>query len=75
MRSNHPDLKAICDFLSAERIRQGLTQRQLADRMGNHQSAVSQLERGEYGSIHTYEQWAKALGYGMQYRLYPIGDQ
>lgn len=48
----------------------GLTQRQLAARMGTQQSAVSDLENGRYEPyISTLTRWAAALGLQVRVRI------
>ena len=47
----------------ARRIRYGLTQEQLADRMGTSESAISRLEGGQHRpSIETLEKLGQAFG-------------
>lgn len=61
----------------AEQVRQlrsmsGLTQKQLAERMGTTQSAVARLEGGGvYPTIETLEKVAEALGAEMEISLRP----
>lgn len=46
------------------RTEAGLTQRQLADRVGMHQSAIARLEDADYSghSLNTLERFAAAIG-------------
>lgn len=49
--------------LYAARRQQGLTQAEVARRMGTTQSAVSDLERGDYDpQLSTFARWSAALG-------------
>jgi ribosome-binding protein aMBF1 (putative translation factor) len=54
------DLRGIGHLLISLRIAQGLTQRELADRLGVHESLVSRDERNEYHGI-TLERAARIL--------------
>ena len=50
-------------YIKAERISKGLTQKQLADKIGVHQTAVSQWEKGiTQPSASTVSKIIKALG-------------
>lgn len=53
----------IADTLRERRLELGLSQEQVADRMGSRQSHLSELERGykNFG-IQTLVLWAQALG-------------
>jgi DNA-binding XRE family transcriptional regulator len=48
--------------LIAARARAGLTQAQVASRMGTTQSVVARLEGGKLPSIRTLQRYAKATG-------------
>lgn len=52
----------IAGELIAARARAGLTQAQVASRMGTTQSAVARLEGGKLPSIRTLVRYAKATG-------------
>jgi ribosome-binding protein aMBF1 (putative translation factor) len=54
------DLRGIGHLLISLRIARGLTQRELAERMGAHESLVSRDERNEYHGI-TLERAARIL--------------
>jgi ribosome-binding protein aMBF1 (putative translation factor) len=54
------DLRGVGHLLISVRIAQGLTQRELADRLGVHESLVSRDERNEYHGI-TLERAARIL--------------
>jgi transcriptional regulator with XRE-family HTH domain len=61
--------------LSATRRRLGLSQREVAARMGTSQPAVARLESGESDArISTIERYASALGVGLHWRLGPGPD-
>ncbi len=61
---------AIAEAIIAKRIEKGLTQTQLAKKIGTKQSAVSRLESGECNpSIHFLEKVAKALGLRLVVKL------
>ena len=56
--------------LSATRRRLGLSQTEVAARMGTSQPAVARLESGESDArLSTIERYAAALGVGLQWRL------
>lgn len=53
---------AIADAVIGKRLEKGLTQAELAEKIGTKQSAISRLESGSYNpSIHFLEKVAKAL--------------
>jgi ribosome-binding protein aMBF1 (putative translation factor) len=55
--------EALARMVIARRIRYGLTQEQLADRMGTSESAISRLERGQHRpSVETLERLGQAFG-------------
>ena len=61
--------------LAAERQRLGLSQTQVAARMGTSQSAVARLESGDADvRLSTLERYAAALGQKLQVRLAAAGD-
>ena len=53
---------AIAKELIAARTRAGLTQAQLAERMGTSQSAVARMESGQLPSNKSLIRYAKAIG-------------
>jgi transcriptional regulator with XRE-family HTH domain len=53
---------ALASELIATRARAGLTQAQLAKRMGTTQSAIARLESGRLPSVKTLQRFAKATG-------------
>jgi transcriptional regulator with XRE-family HTH domain len=56
--------------LGAARRRLGLSQTEVAARMGTSQPAVARLESGESDArLSTIERYAAALGVGLQWRL------
>jgi len=55
--------EALARMVFARRIRYGLTQEQLADRMGTSESAISRLESGQHRpSVETLEKLGQAFG-------------
>lgn len=55
--------EALARMVIARRIRYGLTQRQLAERMGTSVSAISRVENGTHRpSVETLERLARAFG-------------
>ena len=55
--------EALARMVIARRIRYGLTQEQLADRMGTSESAISRLESGQHRpSVETLEKLGQAFG-------------
>ena len=55
--------------LIAARVRAGLTQEELAHRMGTTQPVVARLEAGHKPSLRTLERFAEATGTKLQIRL------
>jgi predicted XRE-type DNA-binding protein len=53
------------------RHQQGLTQAQLAERVGTRQPSISRLEHGELGSFEFLHRVAEALGVRIEIRLRP----
>lgn len=75
-----PEIKRLYDEMEAEyqvisavigkRLEKKMSQKQLADRMGTKQSAISRLESGESNpSINFLSKVAKALGGELQIRI------
>lgn len=59
---------ALIDYLIAERERQGLNQRQLADRSGIKQPMLARLEsKRACPTIDTLCSWAQALGCSLSF--------
>lgn len=55
--------EALARMVIARRIRYGLTQEQLADRMGTSESAISRLESAQHRpSVETLEKLGQAFG-------------
>ena len=80
---NNPNVQADYEAQSAEfaivhelisaRMRAGLTQHQLAERMGTTQSAVARLEGGKRTpSMGTVQRYAQAAGCKAVFRLEPL---
>ena len=62
--------RAVTDELAERRQRLGLTQTQVAARMGTSQSAVARLESGDADiRLSTLERYAAALGHQLELRL------
>ena len=62
--------KALADALVARRLELGLSQTQVAARMGTSQSAVARLESGDADiRLSTLERYAVALGHRIDWRL------
>jgi ribosome-binding protein aMBF1 (putative translation factor) len=59
--------------LIAARARAGLTQAQVASRMGTTQSVIARLESGRLPSIRTLERYAKATGARPVFKLVTAG--
>jgi predicted transcriptional regulator len=62
--------RGLTEELAGERVRLGLTQTEVAARMGTSQSAVARLEAGE-GDIRlsTLERYASAIGMELRFDL------
>ena len=59
--------------LIAARSRAGITQNEIARRMGTTQSAIARLESGKrIPSIKTVQRYARAIGYRAVVRLEPV---
>jgi transcriptional regulator with XRE-family HTH domain len=62
--------KSLAATLSAKRVELGLSQTEVAARMGTSQSAVARLESGEADlRLSTLERYAAALGQRLDWRL------
>lgn len=62
--------RALGDELAARRRSQGLSQTQVAARMGTSQSAVARLETGASDAlVSTVERYASALGWQLRWSL------
>ncbi len=71
------DLRGLGQLLVSLRIARGLTQRELAERLGVHESLVSRDERNEYHGI-TLDRAARildALGYELRSTVVPRGGE
>jgi ribosome-binding protein aMBF1 (putative translation factor) len=61
--ADEQDFLRLMDALAAQRAELGLSQREVAQRMGTSQSAVSELERLEADPrVSTLQRYARALG-------------
>lgn len=68
--------RALAGRLVEERIAQGLTQTELAARMGTSQSAVARIESGESDiRLSTLERYAAALEVSLELRLQEGGGR
>ena len=62
--------RSLADGLVAERVKLGLTQTEVAARMGTSQSAVARLEAGDGDlRLSTLERYASALGMELRWDL------
>lgn len=62
--------RALAEDLTAKRVKSGLTQTEVAARMGTSQSAVARLESGEADiRLSTLERYAAAIGVELHWRL------
>jgi predicted transcriptional regulator len=62
--------KALSEDLVSRRVELGLSQTEVAARMGTSQSAVARLEAGAADiRLSTLERYAAALGRGIKWRL------
>lgn len=58
---------SLANQVIAKRIKQGLTQQELAEKMGTKQSAIARLESGDYNpSMKFLDKVAKAFGSKLQ---------
>lgn len=56
--------------LAVKRERSGLTQKDVAARMGTSQSAIARIERGEIDAkLSTVERYASAIGHRLEWRV------
>jgi transcriptional regulator with XRE-family HTH domain len=64
----------IARLISEARIQAGLTQKQLADRIGTRQSVISRLEDADYEghSLSMLQAIAKALNHRLEVNLVPL---
>ena len=53
------------------RVKKGLSQRQLAERVGTHQPSISRLEAGRIGSLSFLHKVASALDASLEIRFVP----
>lgn len=71
-RKPHPSSDRVFAELIEMRIRRGLTQADVADRIGTTQSAISRLEDRRTGSptLRTLERYADAVGCRLELRVF-----
>jgi transcriptional regulator with XRE-family HTH domain len=73
-RGCHADRREIADMVRSARESRGLTQHELAIRMGSTQSTVARWETGSHQlTLATLDRIANALGVAMQVRFGPSG--
>ena len=73
-RHCHADVREIAHMVRSARESCGLTQRELALRMGSTQSTVARWETGEHQlTLATLDRIANALGVAMQVHFGPPG--
>jgi transcriptional regulator with XRE-family HTH domain len=70
-RSNRPIEFDLMLEISKARARSGLTQAEIARRMGTTQSAVARLETERLPSLRTLKRYAEAVGMKLVVRLEP----
>ena len=63
-----PEFRLARELIEA-RVKAGLSQSEVAARMGTSQSAVARLESGHRPSLKTVERYAKAVGRKVEIRL------
>ena len=78
----NPDFKREYEALSGQyqlarmlilaRRAAGLTQKDLAEKMGTSQSAIARMESGRVSSLKTVEKYAEVTGHRVTYQLEPI---
>jgi predicted transcriptional regulator len=62
--------RELAEELATQRVRIGLSQTEVAARMGTSQSAVARLESGDADvRLSTLERYAAAIGYELQWQL------
>jgi len=63
---------AVISAMIAARIREGLTQKELADKIGTRQSNIARLESGNANpSLSFLEKMARVMGYKLNIKLQP----
>ena len=77
----NPDFKREYEALSGQyqlarmlilaRRAAGLTQKDLAEKMGTSQSAIARMESGRVSSLKTVEKYAEVTGHRVTYQLEP----
>jgi transcriptional regulator with XRE-family HTH domain len=67
----------IAQMIYEARTRAGLTQKQLADRIGTQQSVISRLEDADYDghSLSMLQSIARALNQRLELNLVPLDDE
>jgi len=63
------------EYVRAVREKSGLTQAELAERLGSHQPAIARLEAGDTNvNMRTLERIAEALGLEMEWQMVDRGE-
>lgn len=70
------DVRAVVTRLAEHRRSRGLSQTEIAARMGTSQSAVARLEAG-HGDVRmsTLQRYTHALGHMMRFGVIPLADE
>ncbi|MBF0624543.1 MAG: helix-turn-helix transcriptional regulator [Magnetococcales bacterium] len=66
-----PEFRLARELIQA-RVHAGLTQQEVAERMGTSQSTVARLERGHKPSLNSLERYAAAVGSKVEICLVPL---
>ena len=67
--------RALVAELTGARLESGLSQTEVAARMGTSQSAVARLESGELDArLSTVERYAAALGHALSWQVRPFEE-
>jgi len=63
---------AIAKKIISYRIKNGLTQTQLARKLGVTQQYISKIEEGEFSNLETAEKILYMMGYGVKLQIVPL---
>ncbi len=64
----------IARMLIMTRLKSGLTQQEVAERMGTSQSAVARMESGKLGNLKTIEKYAEATGNRITFQIQRVAS-